>query len=80
MFQLWNIPHAITYAIQSHSAPHSYQRSTTNQIQLLFADQSALTAAATSLGYAHQDLYKRQLLDSNHQIISELQSVTSDIQ
>jgi hypothetical protein len=56
------------------------QRSTTNQMQLLFADQSALTAATTSLGSAHQDLYKRQLLDSNHQIISELQSVTSDIQ
>jgi hypothetical protein len=32
------------------------QRSTTNQIQLLFADQSALTAAATSLGSAHLDL------------------------
>jgi hypothetical protein len=46
------------------------QRSTNNQIQLLFTDQSALTAAATSLGSAHLDLYKRaQLPASNHQSV-----------
>jgi hypothetical protein len=82
--KLWEHPtyHHVRYPITFCSAflPALIfiQRSTTNQIQLLFADQSALTAAATSLGSAHQDLYKRH--SSQPAMISELQSVISDIQ
>jgi hypothetical protein len=74
-FLCGNIPHTITYANQSHSAPHYYQRSTTNQIQLLYTGQSVLTAAATSLGFAHQDLYKGH--SSQPAMISDIQPVTA---
>jgi hypothetical protein len=86
VIQVWehlayhHVRYPITFCSAFLPALVFIQRSTTNQIQLLFADQSVLTAATTSLGSAHPRLYKRQLPDSNQEIISELQPVISDIQ